>query len=623
MSTQTQTEFQRIPLDQIVPSKSNPRGIFEETALKELAQSIKEKGVIQPITVRAGSKKEQFEIVTGERRWRASKLAGAPDIPAMVMKFTDQEALEVQVIENLQRADIHFLDEAKGYKQLLEMDKTLSPELLADKVGKPMQYIHSRLSLNKLQPELHALAYEDKMSLGIATRIARLDAGIQQEVKKFIADPQRQWVKKKKGGKIEINRITSAEIDEFLQLNVYVDLKRAPFDITDAKLVAKAGPCTTCPKRTGASPLLFKEFADRKQPDICTDTICFHTKADALVNITKAKFPKAVLIAEETTWHQKLPKNIIRKSEYGSEGWRQSAAGACEFTTDAIVVAGKINHRGEHRLVCAAEKCPVHSGRSGTAPKPKKQLGVISQEALKQQEELWKRRTAHATRLALHKAIHAKTGKPPIEALRFAVSEATLHAQVRSDGTKHLREVWGIPDKDAGQDEKKWGRWRQPWDVWIEKASEVELLRFLVDLPLGNDVAEKISSGEKIHYLAGVYEIPKGVAQAVKTEWDAKKKASYAKRDARLTAENKKLERQKNPKPVKAALAEAKAKTGPACRYCGCTENAACQTDQGPCSWIEEPKRTGKTWKPGVCSAKSCVLSLAKDKKAEKKGARP
>src|SRR5437588_9464388 len=114
---------QEIALGQIKPSKSNPRRRTDDSAMAELASSIKTHGILQPILVRPVSARG-FEIVCGERRWRASKAAGKDSIPARIVNLTDVEALEIAVIENVQREDVHELDEALGYKALIKQDPT-------------------------------------------------------------------------------------------------------------------------------------------------------------------------------------------------------------------------------------------------------------------------------------------------------------------------------------------------------------------------------------------------------------------------------------------------------------------------------------------------------------------
>jgi len=145
-STETVSALvQEIRLDQIKPSKSNPRRRTDDSAMAELASSINTHGLLQPILVRP-AKAGGYEIVCGERRWRASKAAGKDSIPAHIVNLSDAEALELGVIENLQRENVHELDEALGYKALIKQDPALyTVETLAAKVGRSASYIYQRL----------------------------------------------------------------------------------------------------------------------------------------------------------------------------------------------------------------------------------------------------------------------------------------------------------------------------------------------------------------------------------------------------------------------------------------------------------------------------------------------
>src|SRR5690349_14605367 len=137
----TTSNLMMIALDKIVPSKTNPRKQWVENGLKELSESIKASGVLQPILLRPLNGSGKFEIIAGERRFRAAKLAELPELPAIVRKMGDQEAMELQIVENLQREDVHPLDEANGYRALLDLkgeDKkpVHTAASIAAKVGK-------------------------------------------------------------------------------------------------------------------------------------------------------------------------------------------------------------------------------------------------------------------------------------------------------------------------------------------------------------------------------------------------------------------------------------------------------------------------------------------------------
>jgi ParB family chromosome partitioning protein len=140
------SSVQDIPLNLIQESKTNPKRTFDEAKLAELASNIRQHGVLQPILVRPlpGGTDGFFELVAGARRFRASRIAGRETISASVRELTDTECLELQLIENLQRADVHELDEARGYAALMQLQpKTYTAETLAEKIGRSEKYLCS------------------------------------------------------------------------------------------------------------------------------------------------------------------------------------------------------------------------------------------------------------------------------------------------------------------------------------------------------------------------------------------------------------------------------------------------------------------------------------------------
>src|ERR1700726_4717983 len=169
--------FQDIPLNRVQESKTNPRRQFDETKLAELAGNIRQHGVLQPVLVRPlpNGEPDQFELVAGARRYRASKLAGRDTIPASVRELTDTQCLELQLIENLQRADVHELDEARGYAALMQLQPdTYTVETLAEKIGRSEKYVYARLRLMHLVDEVQQAFYTGKLTIAHAFEMARL-----------------------------------------------------------------------------------------------------------------------------------------------------------------------------------------------------------------------------------------------------------------------------------------------------------------------------------------------------------------------------------------------------------------------------------------------------------------
>ena len=170
-----------VALADIQPSGFNPRKRFDEAALYELAESIKRQGVLQPITVRPVDGTDRYGIVFGERRYRASVIAGRDEIPAIVTELSDEEAEEMAITENLQRKDVTPVEEAAAYQRLIESGRH-TVQTLAQLFGKNENYIRTRLKFTALIPEIAALLEADELTISVAAEICRYGEDIQREV---------------------------------------------------------------------------------------------------------------------------------------------------------------------------------------------------------------------------------------------------------------------------------------------------------------------------------------------------------------------------------------------------------------------------------------------------------
>lgn len=278
-------------LDRISASPLNPRKTFDEGKLAELAQSIRTHGVLEPILVRPTyflhqqkSKKSiitpedyhlephhypemTFELVAGERRWRAAKLAGLATIPAKVHRLDDKAALEIMVIENEQRDDVAPLEKAEGYHILIDMHG-YTVDALAEKVGKSASTIRGLLKLRQLPEEARVAVESGILPASIAQLIARVPGEkARAEATQGVLEGEDQ----------DGATMSFREAKEYLEENFMVELKGAPFDRLSLGLVPSAGACTVCPKLTGNNP---EEFAGSR-PDVCTDPECFRAKVVA------------------------------------------------------------------------------------------------------------------------------------------------------------------------------------------------------------------------------------------------------------------------------------------------------------------------------------------------------
>lgn len=171
-------EVRKLPLNKLEPSSLQPRKTFSEEPLQELTASIKEKGIIQPLIVRA--KGAKFELIAGERRWRASQAAGLKEVPVIVRKVSDNDVLEMALTENLQRADLNPIEEAEGYALLVQKFK-LTQEDISRRVGKSRASVANALRLRSLSPEVRSLVKTGRLSVGHGKVLLAVDDEGEQE----------------------------------------------------------------------------------------------------------------------------------------------------------------------------------------------------------------------------------------------------------------------------------------------------------------------------------------------------------------------------------------------------------------------------------------------------------
>ena len=170
-----------VALMNIQPSSYNPRKHFDEVSLAELAESIRQQGVLQPIGVRPIADTDRFEIVFGERRYRAALMVELTEISAVILHVSDETAAEMAVTENLQRKDVTPIEEANAYQKLMESGR-YDVQSLAEQFGKNENYIRTRLKFVSLIPEIAELLEKDEITISVASEICRYGTDIQKEV---------------------------------------------------------------------------------------------------------------------------------------------------------------------------------------------------------------------------------------------------------------------------------------------------------------------------------------------------------------------------------------------------------------------------------------------------------
>ena len=293
-----------LPLDQLHESPFNPRRTFSEKGLDELATDLRDIGILQPLRVRpivpplfsdqfaAGDESviTGWEVVFGHRRRRAAIMAELKTAPCIVRVMTDAEARRAQISENLQRDDVHPIEEAEGFQALMDLDG-LTADDIAEQTGKSRSYVYGRLKLLQACPRVRDACLAGTIGSEVALLVARLrTAKLQEKALAFIDREYRANLED--GGKASFRAIRSLLNEKFT-----LDLKKdAIFDIEDATLVPAACRCSSCPKRSGNAP----EFVDITQPErrkangydigtglsndgpnVCTDPDCFDAKKTA------------------------------------------------------------------------------------------------------------------------------------------------------------------------------------------------------------------------------------------------------------------------------------------------------------------------------------------------------
>jgi ParB family chromosome partitioning protein len=433
---------QEIPLRSIQESKTNPRRQFDEAKLAELAGNIRQHGILQPVLVRPLPDGEpgHYELVAGARRYRASMLAGRETIPASVRELTDTQCLELQLIENLQRADVHELDEARGYAALMQLQPdTYTIETLAEKIGRSEKYVYARLRLMNLVDEIQEAFYTGKLTVAHAFEIARLQPDDQRRALAECFPQHRTTAALLKDKKAQA--VTVRELRQWIEREIHLDITNAPFDPQVETLLPAAGSCARCPKRTGNNPLLFPEV---RQKSICTDRACYRAKMEAFVQIRvrplESAGEKALRVSQAPAWQAKNPKaNVLYEGQYR----KAQKKAECPQTKPAVIVDGP--NAGTLLHVCRDEKCPVHAKSTRYQPTP--------QERAARAKDALAERIEKQTRARVLDAIRKKL--PPTLS-RSDVEMAILDCFQRlgHDNHRRLCRVYGWEEKKT---KASWG----------------------------------------------------------------------------------------------------------------------------------------------------------------------
>src|SRR5580693_11802 len=435
-------EYRSIPITALAESATNPRKRFDAKSLEELAASFKTQGILAPLLVRE-LEESKYEVVAGARRLRAAKLAELEKLPVRVVKLTDAEAIEAQCVENLQREDIHPLEEALGFKSLLELGEPYNIGHIAARAGKSEAYIYGRLKLADLIPPVAEAFLKDQVSIGHALLIAKLQASQQQEA--FAAAFRGMWTSE---GNSQV-LIPVRELAAWIESNILLQLASVPFDRQDETLVPAAGSCVNCAKRTGFNKLLFPDV----RKDSCTSPDCFRAKIDACVKKTLETKPQLIQIS--AAWNSREGAPLGRNHYVELEIKKAKPNGAsikpspvqkpCYKMTEAIVMDG--GKRGQVVKVCADPTCRTHHPNT---PSPQQ----VERERADERKRIEKEKLAITTRHRVLATILQRVSAPLKKADLLAVAHYLIghlsYSQVPALAKQH--KVEAMKDSASAQE---------------------------------------------------------------------------------------------------------------------------------------------------------------------------
>jgi len=520
-AVEMQSEYRNLSILSLSESPANPRRSFDEGSLNELADSIRSQGVLSPLLVRP--KGHSYEIVAGARRYRAAKLAGLDSVPVRIVELTDAQALETGIVENLQRHDVHPLDEATGYVSLMHLDYTV--EQIAAKCGKPPAYVAARARLAQLAPAVTEAFAKDEIGVGQALLLAKLQS--EQQEKALAACYQETFTN---GSKAKRILLPVRHLQQWIERNILLELAAAPFSKEDAELVPEAGSCLECPKRTGHNTLLFAEIG-ANQPDSCSDPKCYAAKIDAHVKQTVTAKPKLVQIStaygKPTEGSPAIPRNKYveirqdkpqRKNERNLPQYK-----TCKYASDAIVTEGP--EKGETKRVCANPECPIHHPKR-QQQRNRADAAFKAEQEKRRREEAIAQTTGMRVLKAIGDAVPVRLMKRDLlflaERLTMMLDERRISVLIRQLGI-------GKPKGDAAP--------AKLLAAFLPKAEESKLGRILVEASILVSMHNQTDAAKILRDAAHAYKVDvDAISATVKQEFAAKEKGKTNKKAAPKSA---------------------------------------------------------------------------------------
>ncbi len=424
----TKPDYKLIPWKDLQSSPTNPRRRINEQSIASLAESIKTQGILEPLIVR--SKEKKYEIVCGERRYRAAKIAAVTEVPCLVSELSDEQALDRQIHENLHREDVHPMDEAYGY-QFLKEKLGCDLKELALRVGKSEGYVLNRLKLNFLIKEAQKDIDNEHLPLTYALEIAKYSPDMQKVIYGEVYRKEGRY----RGDEYVYIPVKGQTVQwksfiEWINTNIHRLLSRAPFDPKATNLRDDGLACIKCPERTGAVVSLFEPNQIGKK-DACLNPACFVQKAQNHVEVRRSELAElgkiepsdvpivrswsyadgngylgsesAMVVGDIRGGSKKKCRNAVRGIDIEPDNYGQTVQ-VCLKTTgckihwpDPKVSSNGNSPQGKSSEAEAAEHLEVHRAR---------------------REEIWNAKVAEAVRIRVFKQAAEKFEK------KFSIADA-------------------------------------------------------------------------------------------------------------------------------------------------------------------------------------------------------
>ena len=462
------TEYRNVSLSLLNESKTNPRRTFEELALKELAESIRTQGVLSPLLVRPLTE-NGFEIVAGARRYRAAQMAEVPTVPVRIVNLSDAQAVEMSIVENLQRKDVHPLEEAQGFRALLDLEEPkYSIEQIAAKVGKSAVFVASRLKLTNLVPAAVDAFYADEIGVGHALLLAKLPADQQEAALSACFKEVYNG-----GSKPARILLPVRNLQFWIDSNILLVLKDAPFNKRDAQLVPAAGSCADCPKRTGHNKLLFGDDLGRQGDRCHRPPTAIRRRSRRMSRRPSRRSRNLCRSARPTVDRRKAPRycRATNTPQFGTicQSRKTMPSGLSSRCASSLLrpSSPKAADVGTIHKVCANVTCPVHY--------PKQPTGR-NDEKWKAEQDKQRREQAIANTIGL-RVLAAVSAAVPVRLLKrdqlfileklvSVMDENRVEMLARQHGIRQKRHDGGIG---------------KPLTAFIRRADEGTLSRLMVE----------------------------------------------------------------------------------------------------------------------------------------------